>query len=796
MKKGKFVTAALAAMLSCSSFATVSAAPMNVLSDVKAPAVSAQSHNHGGPFDLAVANDDKLIEMLKENGQIKKNASAAEAQQKLQKFLQKKQDGAANLPAGELAKENAEKQDKNNKKHDKNGLKHGKKGKDKDVNPAKPENWTGGERLDNVLVLLVEYPDFPHNQIKSDETDMYYKDYTHEHYQDMIFGENGYKGPNGEKLKSVKQYYEAQSGGSYTITGKVGGWYKAQHPAAYYGGNNPDTGSDANARGLVKEALAAAAKDTNLNLSEFDQEDRYDLDGDGNTREPDGLVDHLMIVHSSVGEEAGGGQLGEDAIWSHRWNLGGIFSIPGSPTPKEDYWGANTMYAYDYTIEPADGAAGVFAHEYGHDLGLPDEYDTQYSGAGEPIAYWSIMSAGSWAGKIPGTEPTGFSAWSKEFLQSTMEGSNWLSGETLNLQNLDKKGTEVLLDAASMKGTNNDAVRVNLPKKETIVNTPFSGSNSYFSGKGNGVDNSFATQVDLTNAKSASLTFKTWYDIEQDFDYASIQVREAGTKDWTSIPGNLTTTDNPYDQNPGNGITGSSNGKWVDGTFDLSAYKGKNIDLKFNYWTDGGLIMPGFFVDDISLTVDGTQTLFDNAEGTSSFTGDFTKSNGKFYTDHYYLLEWRNHKGVDEGLAHIARGNSIMKYDSGLVVWYVDDKYTDNWTGIHPGDGFLGVVDADQNTLKWSDGSVASSRYQVHDAAFNKNRGEKMFLDYKDLLGLTMTDNRVATNHKFKDNHDYSNKGLVDAGRNVPNYGLEFEVVGVSKDNTAAKIKVSRDTHK
>jgi immune inhibitor A len=791
VKKGKFISAALAAMLSCSTFASVSAAPVNVLSNVKAPAVKEQSHNHGGPFDLAVANDEKLIEMLKKNGQISKNASEAEAQKKLQKFLQKKQDGTANLPAGQLEKENSKKKDRDHKKHDRDGLKH-RKGKGRDVKPAEPEKWTGGERLDNVLVLLVEYPDFPHNSIKSDESDMYYKDYTQKHYQDMIFGEKGYEGPNGEKLTSVKQYYEAQSGGSYTIQGKVGGWYKAQHPAAYYGGNNPETGSDSDARSLVKEALADAAKDPNLNLSDYDQEDRYDLDGDGNTREPDGMVDHLMIVHSSVGEEAGGGSLGEDAIWSHRWNLGNIFSIPGSPAPKEDYFGANTMYAYDYTIQPADGASGVFAHEYGHDLGLPDEYDTQYSGAGEPVAYWSIMSAGSWAGKVPGTEPSGFSAWSKEFLQSTMDGSNWLSGETINSEDINKRGTEVLLDAASMKGTNNDAVRVNLPQKETVVNTPFSGSNSYFSGKGNDVDNSFGTSVDLTKAKSASLSFKTWYDIEKDFDYASIQVREAGTKDWTSIPGNLTTTDDPYKQNPGNGITGSSNGKWIDGVFDLSAYAGKNIELQFNYWTDGGLIMPGFFVDDIKLTVDGAQTLFDNAEGTPAFTGDFTKSNGKFYTDHYYLLEWRNHKGIDEALGHIKRGDSLMSYDGGLVVWYVDDKYTDNWTGIHHGDGFLGVVDADQKALYWSDNSVASTRYQIHDAAFNKKQGEKMFVDYRELLGLTLSDKHVEPNKKFQDWQDYSNKGLVDAGRNVPKYGLEFEVVDSSRDDTAAKIMISR----
>ncbi|KPC98350.1 Immune inhibitor A precursor [Geobacillus sp. BCO2] len=60
--------------------------------------------------------------------------------------------------------------------------------KDHSVPSVKPELWNGGKRVDRVLVLLIEYPDFPHNSIQPNETDMYYKDYTREHYEDMIFG--------------------------------------------------------------------------------------------------------------------------------------------------------------------------------------------------------------------------------------------------------------------------------------------------------------------------------------------------------------------------------------------------------------------------------------------------------------------------------------------------------------------------------------------------------------------------------------------------------------------------------
>ncbi|BDG39818.1 immune inhibitor A [Parageobacillus caldoxylosilyticus] len=762
--------------------------------NVQAKEPAAHTLKQGGPVDLAIANEEKLIEMLKKDGKISANATPAEAEEAVRTYLKEKASDTVK-EKGELYKQEAKREKMLQENYQKNRVLNGKgkklgQSKNTTVPSVQEEAWNGGKRVDRVLVLLIEYPDFPHNSIQPGETDMYYKDYSKEHYYDMIFGDKDgyYEGPNGEKFISVKKYYEQQSGGSYAIEGAVAGWYKAKYPAKYYGGNVPDPdGSDANARALVKEALAAAAKDPSIDLRQFDQEDRYDLDGDGNYREPDGLIDHLMIVHSSVGEEAGGGQLGGDAIWSHRWNLGGVFRIPDT-SADVPYW-SGQLAAYDYTIEPADGAAGVFAHEYGHDLGLPDEYDTQYSGLGEPIAYWSIMSSGSWAGKIPGTEPTGFSAWAKEFLQATMPGSNWLTGTMVDFNEITKDGVEVLLDQASTKGTNNDAVRINLPDKETVVTTPASGTYAYFSGRGNNLDQSMSATLDLTKAKQAKLTFKTWYQIEKDWDYASIEVKENGSNQWVTIPGTITTTDNPNGQNPGNGITGSSKG-WVDAQFDLSAYAGKTIELRFHYVTDVYVAEAGWYVDDVQVMADDVAVLKDDVETEPLFTLDgFAKSNGKWYSKHYYLLEWRNHQGVDEGLAHILRGDQLLSYDPGLVVWYVDELYDNNWTGIHPGDGFLGVVDADQKTLKWSGNTPASTRYQVHDAAFSLQKGEKFRLELSD---SKLLDNHTSPLPLFDDSSSYENKGAVDAGRNVPNYGLKIRVIGESDDRSAARILLYR----
>jgi immune inhibitor A len=791
LKKKKIFSTALALSLSVGLLAGPAMSPNASASDV-----SSKLASQGSPIDLGIANDEKLIEMLKKNGKIAKDASPAEAEKVLKKFLQAK---AANsgqtkdkLPKGLDANL------KSAKKSNDNGLKNGKgnklgQAKKNEVDPVQSEPYDGEVRKDKVLVIKIDFPDYPRNSITREETDHWYENYRDEHFQNMIFSEDGYEGPNGENLISMKQYYEQQSGGSYTVDGNVAGWYTADYPAAYYGGNDPaPDGSDIRPRTLVYEALTKAGADPNVDLSEYDVWDRDDYDGDGVYNEPDGIIDHLMVIHAGVGEEAGGGSLGGDAIWSHRWNLGKLVAVPGGTSNSDRFGGV--LGAYDYTIEPEDGAAGVFAHEFGHDLGLPDEYDTIYSGIGEAIAYWSLMSAGSWAGKIAGTEPPGMSPFAKEMLFN-LHGGNWLSGTTLHADDITRLGTEVLLDEAVTKGTNNDAVRIDLPVKENVLNTPAEGSFEYFGGKGDEADHKMVASIDLTDKTSATLDFDAWYNIEQDWDYAMVQVSTDGGETWTSLSSDRTSsTLDPQgypaikDNLPG--YTGSSNG-WIHETIDISVFDGQKIQLQFRSMTDWATNLDGFFVDNVKVTASDVEVFSDGAEGDTKSQFDldgFKINDGKYTTNHYYLLEWRSHNGVDEGLKNISRGASIMSYDPGLVVWYVDESYDNNWTGVHPGEGFLGVVDADQHTNYWSDKAVGSSRYQLHDAAFSLDKSEKMFLDYPGQF--TMKDNFTQRTPLFNDSADYSNPGLVDAGRNIPEYGLKFRVVGQSADGTVGKVLI------
>ena len=173
-------------------------------------------------------------------------------------------------------------------------------------------------------------------------------------------------------------------------------------------------------------------------LKTFDRQDRYDYDEDGDFRERDGYIDHFQIVHAG-GDEADGDPIqASDAIWSHRGNVsihklgtgpekgpqkggvevgeGGVsdpnganITLPSNPTG---------LWVSDYTMQPENGGLSVFAHEYAHDLGLPDLYDTSGNtgGAANSVGFWSLMCQSR--GTAPGDEgigdrPMPFGAWEK-----------------------------------------------------------------------------------------------------------------------------------------------------------------------------------------------------------------------------------------------------------------------------------------------------------------------------------------------------------------------------------------------
>ena len=109
----------------------------------------------------------------------------------------------------------------------------------------------------------------------------------------------------------------------------------------------------------------------------------------------DGFVDGIFLIHAGSGAEAeANAAKRKDMIWSHKWTL---------PTP----FSKNGVKVFAYSTEPEDGKVGVFCHEFGHVLGLPDLYDT--TSRSEGVGDWCLMGGGSWGNG--GANPTRMSCW-------------------------------------------------------------------------------------------------------------------------------------------------------------------------------------------------------------------------------------------------------------------------------------------------------------------------------------------------------------------------------------------------
>ena len=195
-----------------------------------------------------------------------------------------------------------------------------------------------------------------------------------------------------------------------------------------------------------------------------------------------------------------------------------------------------------------------------------------------------------------------------------------------------------------------------LPKKEVVtqLGAPQAGTKQWWSGGGDDYDATLTRQVTLP-AGSASLTFQARWNIEDcgpdPCDYAFVEVND-GTG-FKAIPGSITKAAE------GNGIDGEQ-AAWTPATFDLSAFAGKTISLRFHYKTDGAAqgqnpnTPSGIFLDAIKLTA-GTQTVFeDGAEtGNNGWTPiGFTAVGATKSTlyDNYYIASNRTYTSYDRYL--------------------------------------------------------------------------------------------------------------------------------------------------
>ncbi|MFD8994757.1 immune inhibitor A domain-containing protein [Streptomyces abikoensis] len=628
-----------------------------------------------------------------------------------------------------------------------------------------------GDKVDNTTMYDPDGPDGPkppvvkyggtpgpaHNTIAKpdrakDNSTAWQKDYNRQYFQDLYFSRDKDK-------ESLAKYYEKQSSGRYSVDGQVTDWVRVPWNEARYGSNYCGSTNCPSAWDLIRDAVnqwvsdqkAAGRSDADIKatLAQYDQWDRNDYNHNGNFNEPDGYIDHFQIVHAGEDESAGGGAQGKDAIWAHRWYAYG--SDAGKTGPANNKAGGTQIgdtgvWVGDYTMQPENGGLGVFAHEYGHDLGLPDEYDT--TGTGESsVAFWSLMSSGSWLGEgkdTIGDMPGDMSAWDKLQL-------GWLNYDKAKAAT---KSTHKL-GVAEYNTKDKQALVVSLPDKKvtTDVVKPAEGSSQWWSGQGDDLKNTLSRPVDLTGKSKATLDLSGWWDIEENYDYLYTEVSTDGGANWTPVDGTADGKAITRDGGDKPALTGTS-GAYKKLSFPLDAYAGKKIDLRFRYATDGGTSGKGFTADAIALTADGANVFTDGAEnGDNGWTAKgFSRIGASFSKDYpqYYIAENRQYVSYDRTLKvgpyNFGWRNTKpgwvehYPYQNGLLIWQWDTSQVDNNVGVHPGAGRILPIDAHPAAEKWKDGSLMKNRFQAYDSTFS----------WYPTDGYTVHNNGVATRVKGK----------------------------------------------
>ena len=254
-------------------------------------------------------------------------------------------------------------------------------------------NWAGADT--DILFIMAEFTDLGCT-------------FTPAQMQTNMFG-GGASGPG-----DLDDYYDEISGGDLEVVGTVlgedGGTADcvplANNRDFYNNNTNNGDGDD----DLVRELIAAIDADVDF--------DTYDNNGDN-------TIDALGIIYAGGGPHDGcfgGGR--SDNLWPHS----GTIANPG-PTVNADGntiapFIINSEVTYDLTNPPPPitdcnqiQTIGLFAHELGHSLGLPDLYDDDASpNGGSGVDVWSAMASQYLGTQDNADTPPHFDPWSKAFL--------------------------------------------------------------------------------------------------------------------------------------------------------------------------------------------------------------------------------------------------------------------------------------------------------------------------------------------------------------------------------------------
>jgi immune inhibitor A len=146
---------------------------------------------------------------------------------------------------------------------------------------------------------------------------------------------------------------------------------------------------------------------------------------------------------------------------------------------------------------------------------------------------------------------------------------------------------------------------------QIVPTKPHGGRYAFWSNRSDESDTNLTRDFDLSGTTKATLEYWAWWQIEENYDFAYVEVSTDGGQTWKTLRAPSSTDNNTTGANMGWGYTGCSGvggdpgtgcqAEWVKESVDLSAYAGQKIKVRFEYVTDAALDYPSLMLDDISI---------------------------------------------------------------------------------------------------------------------------------------------------------------------------------------------------
>jgi len=457
-------------------------------------------------------------------------------------------------------------------------------------------------------------------------------------------------------------------------------------------------------------------------------------------------------------------------IWPHRFSLtknnGKGPEVEGYINRRGGIPLQDGLWVYDYNMQSEYTNLSTFIHEFGHSIGLPDIYA---SSTNNSTAAWDAMSSTA----SPLAQE--LSSWSRlvlGWLQPCIITPRVAGGARVQSVYL-KTMNDWQAGHAAADGLCDSALVILPPLTRELRMGPLTaaqGSQAAYTGQGNDLNHYLSRRFDLRGASGElMLELDTWFRIEADWDYlyveastdgenyvrlmptdksdpadtASVMPSQRGHDGAGTIPG-FTGKSGDLD---GDGRVESSAGcdinqaralaedrignteqdpcdvsQWVHASFDLSAYRDLQVEIRFHYFADMAAVEDGALIDNVAIAAIGFSDDFESELFQGWRVEGFSLSSGShdLAVPHYYLLEYRDpyeqfSSAVNydrtlgtPGFTFYRNENTgemeaaDFRYRSGVLLWYYNGNYL--WSQnepsqFGPGKGFLLLVDSNPQEI-------------------------------------------------------------------------------------------------